>query len=238
MEIGLKIWPKRLEYKDLNSLLSGFDYTETPLDELETKYICQTSVLHFPHKYSHISANISNPKDKENVRYWFKKLLSTGINECVVHPDPAECERSIAIRTLKDNLQYFLEHSKIIFFVENMPGKNYLCYEAKEIRDIVSMNERLSVCVDTEHLYQATGGNKKLMEKFIKSLSDKITYVHACDTAKNKGHLPIGNGDIDFRHLISKLKATECKRITLEVFSCDPNILLMSKNKIANMAAD
>lgn len=168
MKIGLKIWPGRLEYNNLNSLLSHFDYVEVPLDELGNKHIDRAAVLHFPHKYSPISANLSNPKDTENVRYWFEKLLSTGIKECVVHPDIVECERNVAIRTVKDNLQYFLKRPDITVLVENMPGKNYLCYEAKEMRDIVSMSDRLKVCVDTEHLHQATGGNKKLIENLLK----------------------------------------------------------------------
>lgn len=149
---------------------------------------------------------------KKSVELWcdyIRKATDIGIDKFVAHPSsepkPEDEERATFINYAKENLDYLAEfaakHGAVIA-VEDLP-RTCLGRTADEIADLISVNDKLRVCFDTNHLL--IDDNISFVEK----LHDKIVTIHASDYFfVDECHWLPGEGEIDWHALYNKL--TEC----------------------------
>lgn len=87
------------------------------------------------------------------------------------------------------------------------------------IKELIESQEGVGFCLDVGHLNIFGRGD---YEKWLNELGDFLTEVHLHD---NKGildeHLPLGEGTIDFRKLLSMLSPNRSLILTLEVFDLE-----------------
>lgn len=137
-----------------------------------------------------------------------EKYAKVGINRFVVHPsgEPImEEERTERLECAKKSLKKLAEFADKfggVIAVENLPrtclGKN-----SEEIAELISADERLVVCFDTNHLL-----NEDPI-RFVKKMDGKIATIHVSDYdfTDEKHWLP-GEGDINWKAMIDALKIT------------------------------
>lgn len=146
---------------------------------------------------------------KKTVNYYeelIKKGSSIGINKFIIHPsgEPIDDEqRPERIKNSKESLNILAEIASkegSIIAVENLPrtclGKN-----SSEILDLISENDKLMVCFDTNHL---------LCEKisdFINNVGKKIITLHVSDyDFIDERHWLPGEGKIAWNEVYDLLK--------------------------------
>ena len=184
----------------------GLSYTD--ILNWSKKYSVEIWSLHFPFlPFNDI--DISNKNlSKKTVEYfadYIKKASNIGINKFVVHPsgEPiSDSERAERLKTAKESLNSLAEIASNyggVIAVENLPrtclGKN-----SAEILDLISANDKLKVCFDTNHLL----GENPL--DFIKNVGDKIitTHISDYDFVDEKHWLP-GEGLLDWQAIIKAM---------------------------------
>ena len=135
-----------------------------------------------------------------------EKAADIGIRTFVIHPSgepigPEEREDRIrySMQTL-DSLAEFAHQYGAVIAVENLP-RTCLGNTADEMLRLISANDKLRVCFDTNHLLQGSHAD------FIQKLGDKIVTLHVSDYdfVDEKHWLP-GEGKIDWPALYSALK--------------------------------
>ena len=135
-----------------------------------------------------------------------KKAAKIGIDKFVVHPSmepiPAE-ERETRIVSAMRSLSELAEIADCcgaFIAVEDLP-RTCLGNTAEEMERLLSANEKLRVCFDTNHLTQDTN------ENFIARLGKKIVTVHISDyDFIDEKHWLCGEGKVDFISLLSSLE--------------------------------
>ena len=87
--------------------------------------------------------------------------------------------------------------------LENMPNfPGAFCCEIDDVRSILDANPELGLTLDIAHAH--TCGDEI---EFIKNFKDKMLHVHLHDNSRdNDSHSAVGEGDIDFRGVMSHLK--------------------------------
>ena len=120
----------------------------------------------------------------KTVGYWsdlIRKAADVGIDKFVVHPSsepkPEDSERETFINYSKENLDILAEFAAkqgAVIAVEDLP-RTCLGRTADEIADLISVNDKLRVCFDTNHLL--IDDNLSFAEK----LGSKIVTIHASD---------------------------------------------------------
>lgn len=151
--------------------------------------------------------------DKEKREYTFetflnliKKAAEIGIDKVIVHPsaEPIEdCERKLRLENSAKFLSRLADAASefnVTVVVENLPrsciGKN-----SCEILYLLSANEKLRVCFDTNHLLGES------ISDFIKNVGNKIVSLHISDyDFINERHWLPGEGDIDWQNLFDCLQ--------------------------------
>ena len=136
-----------------------------------------------------------------------KKASSVGVNKFVLHPsgEPiCDTEREAHLYSAKESLNSLAEIASSCggaMAVEDLP-RTCLAHNTEEMLDLLSANEKLRVCFDSNHL--TCDDNIR----FIKTLGDKIITVHISDydLVDEKHWLP-GMGKIDWEELISLLQS-------------------------------
>lgn len=134
-----------------------------------------------------------------------QKAASAGINKFVIHPsgEPiADAERPMHMESSKKSLAALAEFAHkfgAVIAVEDLPrtclGKN-----SDEIEELLSADDRLRVCFDTNHLLAED------FVDFIKNVGDKIITTHISDyDFEDEKHWLPGEGDIDWRRLYNAL---------------------------------
>lgn len=117
--------------------------------------------------------------------------------------------------------------------IENSPINNG---EAHLLREIFKRAPKARFLLDIGHIHLKTEND--LMDGFLNDpiLGDRLTHIHLSD---NNGygdlHLPLGSvrNGIDWEKTISKVRRHPYDgRFTLEVFSPDPDYLLLSREKL------
>ncbi len=157
--------------------------------------------------------DISSPKICEKTLDCLKMLIdkgaAVGIKRFIVHPSgepiiSAE-KREIRMQTSKQSLktlaQYADERGAVIA-VEDLP-RTCLGRNSDEILELISADDRLGVCFDTNHLL-----SEKITD-FIKRVGDRIitTHISDYDFVDEKHWLP-GEGKIDWQELYKALCET------------------------------
>ncbi len=163
----------------------------------------------YPFEEFDISALNSESRNK-TVKYMgglIKKAADAGINKFVIHPSGEPIEDSARAEHIKcamdslDKLACVAEEFNACIAVEDLP-RTCLGRDTKELCQLVSANERLRVCFDTNHLLYDDN------IEFIKTLGDKIITIHVSDYdfVDEKHWLP-GEGKNNWNGIYNALKS-------------------------------
>lgn len=91
----------------------------------------------------------------------------------------------------------------IEILIENLNGSGFLpSYpKVKEFEEVLNVNSAVNFCLDIGHAYCEGVGLVETLKKY----GPKIKSMHVHDSNKEKDHLKIGDGEIDFKKLKSAL---------------------------------
>lgn len=169
--------------------------------------------FHLPFKpFNKIDISASDKQwRKESVQYLaeiLKRAADIGLDKFVLHS--GGITKRLTQKEVDDRLNYacesYAEMAEIadreggVICVENLPpvcvGK-----DISEVRKLVSADDRLKVCFDTNHLLPGDAG------EFIRAFADKIITLHVSDyDFINERHWLPGEGKQDFQGILSALK--------------------------------
>lgn len=153
--------------------------------------------------------DISNPKLCDYTVEYFKGLIKKaadiGIDKFVIHPsaEPIEEEdRPARIECAKKSLNELAEFAKeygAVIAVEDLP-RTCLGRNSDDIKELISANDALRVCFDTNHLLTEDTVD------FIHNVGDKIITLHVSDYDKiNERHWLPGEGVVNWKELVNAL---------------------------------
>lgn len=133
------------------------------------------------------------------------KASDAGIGRFVLHPSPIveeernreECKK-YAMEAFDALAEYAHSHGAVIAVEDMRP--DCLGNSADELLEMISVNDKLRVCFDVNHLFNDTH------VEFIDKLKDRIVTVHISDYdhVEERHWLP-GEGVIDWHELYNKL---------------------------------
>lgn len=156
--------------------------------------------------------NIASPDEevrREAVRIlsdYIEKAASIGIKIYVIHPsvgaNPDE-ERALRIACAKKSLAELAEvaarHGGVMA-VEDLP-RTCLGRCSYELLDLISVDDRLRVCFDTNHLLMEDPAD------FVRKVGDKIVTIHVSDyDYLNERHWLPGEGDLQWDRILEALQ--------------------------------
>ncbi len=181
------------------------------LKALSNKYGIELWSYHlpfFPFDTINIASLDKNVR-KDTIEYltgFIKKGADIGFNKFIIHPsgEPnADSERAEKLKYSMQSLDILAEiaHKEgAIIAVEDLP-RTCLGNSAEDILKLISANDKLRVCFDTNHLLQDNNIN------FLEKCGDKIVTVHVSDYdfVDEKHWLP-GEGKVDWKELFDKIK--------------------------------
>lgn len=134
-----------------------------------------------------------------------KKVAAVGVDKFVVHPscEPIEDEdRAEYIKRSQESFYTLAENAAregAIIAVEDLP-RTCLGRESKEMLELISVNDKLRVCFDTNHLMIEDNPT------FIRKLADKIITVHVSDfDFINERHWLPGEGKLVWKPIYDAL---------------------------------
>ncbi len=134
-----------------------------------------------------------------------KKLACVGVDKFVVHPscEPIEDEeRAEYIKCSQESFYTLAENAAregAVIAVEDLP-RTCLGRESKEMLELISVNDKLRVCFDTNHLMIEDNPT------FIRKLADKIITVHVSDfDFINERHWLPGEGKLEWNTIYGAL---------------------------------
>lgn len=197
-----------VEYMEVSSVYQFYrDLDYESIAESAEKYGVKLWSLHLPFE---ADIDISNPKYADRTVEIHKEIIdkasSVGIKNFVLHPsaEPIEDEeRPLRMELSKKSLARLAEHAAkcgAVIAVENLP-RTCLGRNSSEMLELLSADERLVACFDTNHL---------LIEdpvKFIKTLKNKIITTHVSDyDFINERHWMPGEGKLDWQGILAALK--------------------------------
>ena len=163
---------------------------------------------------------------KNTIELWcdcIRKGADIGIDKFVAHPSsepkPEDEERLTFINYAKENLDFLAEfaakHGAVIA-VEDLP-RTCLGRTADEIADLISVNDKLRICFDTNHLL--IDDNISFVEK----LCDKIVTTHVSDYFfYDECHFLPGEGKVDWHALYNKLIEKGYNGVWMYELGCTP----------------
>ncbi len=197
-----------IEYMELSSVYSFYkDLDYTAVAETAEKYGVKLWSLHLPFE---ADIDISNPTCAEETVQMHKAIIdkaaSVGIKTFILHPsaEPIEdSDRPLRMALSKKNLTRLAEYAAergAVIAVENLP-RTCLGRNSSEMLELLSADERLCVCFDTNHLLTEDS------VKFIKTLKNKIITTHVSDyDFINERHWMPGEGKLDWQGILAALK--------------------------------
>lgn len=134
------------------------------------------------------------------------KFSGYGINRFVLHSsgEPVEdTERRDRLECAKMSLSRLVNtaaQSGSTLAVEDLP-RSCIGRNSQEIKELVSVDDRLKVCFDTNHLLA------EYFEDFIMNVGDRIVTMHVSDyDFVNERHWLPGEGKVDWQNLLACLK--------------------------------
>ena len=190
------------EYKDI-------DYNK--ISVLSKEYGVELWSMHLPFSVSwNIDVSAIEKEVRQSTVKYFKELIAKasdiGIGKFVVHPscEPISDEmRTEKIKYSQESLNDLAEFADTygsVIAVENLP-RTCLGRDSKEMLELISVNDKLKVCFDTNHVL------KENVVDFVKNVNDRIVTLHVsdCDFVNERHWLP-GEGKIDWPALIAALQ--------------------------------
>ena len=166
-----------------------------------------TSIAIEPSDVYAIVADKEPPLDSKSlIKSDIAKASDIGIDKFVVHPscEPIADElRAEFIKNSQESLNELAEFAHLrgaVIAVENLP-RTCLGRDSKEMLELISVNDKLRVCFDTNHVL------KENVVDFVKNVKDKIVTLHVsdCDFVNERHWLP-GEGKVDWPELTTALK--------------------------------
>ncbi len=198
---------EHMEISCRRELCDNFDF------KAAEKYSKETGVniwsFHLPF-LPFASIEISVPELCENTVKYFsefiKKGADIGITKFIVHPSGeriADCDRKMRIETAQNSLfklSEIADSEGAMICVEDLPraclGKN-----SEEIKQLISVSDKLGVCFDTNHLLKEDNIH------FIEQLSSRIVTTHISDyDFEDEKHWLPGEGLINWPELMTAFK--------------------------------
>ena len=214
---------KPLDEKSLLAMkASGIDYLELSNADYETfdfKEICSTAQkcgikiwsLHLPFTpFDKLDPSSPDPAIRSYTMEFMQALITraakAGIDKFVIHPSIEPIDDSIreaklnAATSFLSELADFAAGYGAVIAVENLPrtclGKN-----SSEILRLLSANDKLRVCFDTNHLLSEE------ITAFIQNVGDKIITTHISDyDFINERHWLPGEGKVDWNAVFAALQ--------------------------------
>ncbi len=160
-----------------------------------------------------------------------EKSADIGIDKFIVHPsgepigeDEREERIKYSMQMLHRLAEFAFRHGASIA-VEDLP-RTCLGNTSDEMLRLLSANDKLKVCFDTNHLLRDSNLN------FMEKLSDKIVTVHISDYdfIDEKHWLP-GEGMIDWRELFAMLEKIDYRGVWMyEIGLKSPKTLTRSRD--------
>lgn len=151
-----------------------------------------------------------------------KRGSNIGIDKYIVHPsgEPVrDSERQDRLDSATDFLNSLADEANkcgAVIAVEDLP-RTCIGRNSEEINYILSANDKLRVCFDTNHLL----GEK--ITDFIKNVGNKIISTHISDyDFVNERHWLPGEGDINWSEVYNALKEIGYKGIWLYELDLKP----------------
>ena len=135
-----------------------------------------------------------------------KKLAAVGVDKFVIHPSrepiPEDEKRAEYVKCAKDSFSRLADiaaQEGAVIAVEDLP-RSCLGRSAEEMLEIVSANDKLRVCFDSNHLMIDSNVN------FLEKLADRIVTVHISDfDFENERHWLPGEGKLVWQPIYKKL---------------------------------
>ncbi len=187
---------------------SAIDYKQT--EKLAKEYDINLWSYHLPFwPFKEIdSSSLDKDIKAYTVKYLselIKKAGDIGINKYIIHPsaepigDDIRQDRMNSAKETLSILSDVAEQSGGVIAVEDLPrtclGKN-----SDEILELISADERLRVCFDTNHLLSENP------VEFVKKVGKKIISLHVSDyDFINERHWLPGEGKVDWATLYNEL---------------------------------
>ncbi len=186
---------------------SSLNYEE--IYSLSQKYGIRLNSFHLPFAPFN-TVDISNPAtQKSTVEYHtelIKKAAAIGIEKFIVHPsaEPIKAdkrrERMDCAKLSLASLAEIADNEGAVMCVEDLP-RSCLGRNSEEIAELTSVDDRLRLCLDTNHLFTET------LPDYIRKFGKKIVTIHVSDyDFLNERHWLPGEGDIDWQGVIAALK--------------------------------
>lgn len=157
--------------------------------------------------------NISNPdadmrrKAIETYSEVFKNAAFIGAKIVVIHPSSepiSDEERPSYIARSKESFKVLAERAAecgITVAAEDLP-RTCLGNTAEELADIISVDDRIRICFDVNHLLKQTHRH------FVEVVGSKIATLHISDyDFVDERHQFPGNGKIDWKELLNLLES-------------------------------
>ena len=160
-----------------------------------------------------------------------KKASDIGIDKFIVHPsgepiDPAERKDRMAYsKESFDKLAEIAWKCGSVIAVEDLP-RTCLGNCADEILELISVNDKLRVCFDTNHLLTEDNAD------FIRRIGDKIITLHVSDYDRiNERHWLPGEGVIDWASVLKALEEIKYNGVWMYEISYEcPKTIARNRN--------
>ncbi|MGW8193323.1 MAG: sugar phosphate isomerase/epimerase family protein [Desulforhopalus sp.] len=232
----------------------GFSYLELAMDQPEAHYshiaANQATITKALQDYAmgivcHLPTFVSTADLTDSIRRAsceeMKQSLNVaaglGAEKVTVHPSMiggmgafvADRARTYAYEFLSEMVELSGELG-VTICLENMMPRNNFGVECAELDTIFRRFPTLQFTFDTGHANLGDNGKVRFQE-LVKKFGDRIGHIHLSD---NRGvhddHLPLGQGNIDFRRLADDLQRLKYEgTVTFEVFDKDRQMLVNSR---------
>lgn len=184
----------------------AYDYDK--IKEWSEKYGIELYSFHLPFMPFGV-LDISNPNLAESTIEYLKDIIdkacAIGIDKFIIHAsgEPIdENDRTKRMECAKNSLNILATYTKergAVLCVEDLP-RTCLGRDSSDILELISANENLRVCFDTNHLL----GEENI--DFIRKVGDKIITLHVSDYDRvNERHWLPGEGINDWQQIILEL---------------------------------
>lgn len=133
-------------------------------------------------------------------------------------------ERKIFLDNFSNTMRTLSAFGKgkgVTLMLENMSPHSKTSYRIDDFGYVIRKVPSLMVHLDVAHAF-VEGGNERI-DEYIRRFSKKIVHIHVHDNnGKEDEHLPVGDGAINFKKVVSGLKGMGYDgTITFEVFTSD-----------------
>ncbi len=159
------------------------------------------------------------------------KYADIGVNKFVIHPSGEPIakedreERMKRSMEMLDSVAEYASHHGAVICVEDLP-RTCLGNTSDEMIKLISANDKLRVCFDTNHLLSEDN------VQFAEKLADKIVTVHVSDyDFVDEKHWMPGEGLVDWVQFFSSLKTHNYSGVWMyEIGLKAPETLLRSRD--------